>query len=132
MAEEIALGAAERQWRATILLGWPLALGAAPLLVSQGAPVLCLFRQLSGQPCPLCGGTHACAALISGDLGAAWQANPGLLPVLAVAAVHTVFLATEALTGRRLGTPRWLSWAWAGSGAALLGAWGLRLFGLAA
>lgn len=130
MPEEIALGDPERQWRAAIGLGWPLALGAAPLLVSQGAPVLCLFRQFSGQPCPLCGGTHACAALVTGDLAAAWQANPGLLPLLAVAAVHTVLLAREALAGRRFGTPRWLPWAWAGSGAALLGTWGLRLTGL--
>jgi len=131
MAEQTALADPERQWRAAICLGWPLALGAAPLLVAHGGPALCLFRQLSGQPCPLCGGTHACAALISGDVAAAWQANPGLLPLLAVTAVHTVLLAREALAGRRLGTPRWLSWAWTGSGAALLGAWGLRLSGLA-
>lgn len=129
MSEGTLLGRPERQWRAAIFLGWPLAMGAAPVLASLGELPLCAFRQLSGRPCPLCGGTHACVALLSGDLAAAWQANPGLLPLLVVAAAHTLLLAREALAGRRLGTPRWLSWAWAGSGAILLGAWNLRLLG---
>ncbi len=129
MSEGILLSYPQRQWRAAICLGWPLAMGAAPVLASLGNLPLCAFRQLSGHPCPLCGGTHACAALLSGDVSAAWQANPGLLPLLVVAAVHTLLLAREALAGRRLGTPRWLSWAWAGSGVILLGAWNLRLLG---
>ena len=104
-------------------------MGAAPVLASLGSLPLCAFRQISGHACPLCGGTHACAALLSGDLSAAWQANPGVLPLLLVAAVHSILLAREALAGRRLGTPRWLSWAWAGSGVILLGAWNLRLLG---
>lgn len=119
----------DRQWRAAISLGWPLAMGAVPVLASLDSLPLCAFRQISGQPCPLCGGTHACAALLSGDVSAAWQANPGLLAVLLVAAAHSIVLAREALAGRRMGPARCLAWAWAGAGAILLGAWSLRLLG---
>lgn len=104
-------------------------MGAAPLLASLGSVPLCAFRLISGHACPLCGGTHACAALLSGDLSAAWQANPGVLPLLLVAAAHSILLAQEALAGRRIVAPRWLAWAWAGSGAILLGTWSLRLLG---
>ena len=83
---------AERGWRAVPLLGWPLALGVAPLLLATGVP-LCGFRHLTGQPCPLCGGTHACAALAQGDLMVAWQANPGLMPLFVIAAAHAAQLA---------------------------------------
>lgn len=118
----------ERQWRAAICLGWPLAIGAVPVLMAAGGS-LCAFRHLSGLPCPLCGGTHACAALLQGDLAAAWQANPGLLPLLAVAAVHTGLLAGEALVARSFGPRRPWSRAWGGGGMFLLACWGLRLLG---
>src|SRR5450631_4181107 len=121
------LGQPERRWRAAICLGLPLAMGVAPVLMSLGELPLCAFRQLSGQPCPLCGGTHACAALMQGDFLAAWQANPGVLALLAVAAVHTGVLAFEAVSGRRLSTRRFWSRVWAGGGAILLAAWALRL-----
>ena len=119
----------ERQWRAAVTLGWPLALGAAPILVSLGDVPLCAFRQLSGRPCPLCGGTHACAALVEGDFLAAWQANPGILPLLAIAAAHTVQLAYEALSGRRLGSWRVGTGMWFGGGTILVILWCLRLLG---
>jgi hypothetical protein len=123
------LSPADRQWRAAAVLGWPLALGAAPLLLSLGEVPLCAFRQFTGQPCPLCGGTHACAALAQGDVLAAWQANPGLMPLLALAAVAAVQLAWEAWRGRRV--TRWSisPRAWQAGGLFLLGAWGLRLLG---
>lgn len=128
-SEDSPLGYPERRWRAAICLGWPLAMGAVPVMVSLGQLPLCVFRQSSGLPCPLCGGTHACAALLQGDLLAAWQANPGMLPLLAVAVLHTGTLAREALAGHRLGTRQFWSRAWAGGGTTLLLAWGLRLLG---
>jgi len=90
---------------------------------------LCAFRQLSGLPCPLCGGTHACAALAEGNFLAAWQANPGLMPLLAIAAVHTVQLAFEAWRGQRLVRWRVGAGAWSVGTALLLGGWILRLLG---
>jgi len=127
MPEVETLSDADRQWRSVVVLGWPLALGIAPVLVALGDVPLCAFRQLTGRPCPLCGGTRACAALAEGNLLVAWQANPGLLPLLAIAAAHSVQLAHEAWTGRswtrwRIGPTPWL----AGT-AFLLGSWGLRL-----
>jgi hypothetical protein len=129
LPESRLLGQPERRWRAAICLGLPLAVGVAPVLMSLGNLPLCAFRQLSGLPCPLCGGTHACAALLQGDFLAAWQANPGVLPLLAVAAVHAGVLAFEAVSGRRMGTPRFWSWVWASAGTILLVAWALRLLG---
>jgi hypothetical protein len=128
-AEASLLSRPERQWRAVICLAWPLAMGAAPLLVAIGSLPLCAFRQASGLPCPLCGGTHACVALLQGDLAAAWQANPGVLPLLVVAVAHTGMLALEALSGHDLGHAQFWSRAWSGVGAILLLAWLLRLTG---
>lgn len=46
----------------------------------------CGFRAVTGVPCPGCGGTHALAALGSGDFTAAWLSHP-LLTVVALALV---------------------------------------------
>ena len=61
--EAVLLSLSERRQQAALTLGWPAALLGAPLMLSLGELPLCAFRQLTGQPCPLCGGTHACAAL---------------------------------------------------------------------
>ncbi len=129
MPDTAALSEPARQWRAATLLAWPLALAAAPLVLKFGDVPLCLFRQLSGRPCPLCGGTHACAALVEGNLSAAWQANPGVLLLLTVAATHSIKLACEARAGRSLGGDAVLKQAWLAAGALLLATWGLRLAG---
>ena len=112
MAEGASLSRPERQWRAAIPLGWPMAIGATTALMALDGLPVCAFRHLSGQPCPLCGATHACAALLDGNLAAAWQANPGLLPLVALAAIHTVTLSLEALAGRRIGSSRPWRTAW--------------------
>ena len=110
-------------------MAWPLALAAAPLMLKLGDVPLCAFRQLSGRPCPLCGGTHACAALVEGNFSAAWQANPGLLPLIMVAAAHSIKLACEAWAGRDLGGDAAFKQAWLAAGVVLCGAWVLRLSG---
>jgi hypothetical protein len=122
---------AERQWRAVTTLAWPAVLGGAPLLLSRLSDVpVCAFRGVTGQPCPLCGGTRACAALVDGNFLAAWQLNPGLLMLLALAFAHTAQLAYEALTARRV-SERWRIGArlWAGAGIVLLTLWVMRLLG---
>jgi hypothetical protein len=128
VSEDRLLSQPERQWRAAICLGWPLAMIAAPVLLSLGN-LPCPFRQLSGLPCPLCGGTHVCAALVQGDFHSAWLANPGVMLVLVLAAVHTSLLARESLVGLRLGTQRFWSRVWTGGGVIFLVAWGMRLLG---
>lgn len=126
-AEPRALTGPERQWRGLLLAAWPAALlGAAPLL-SLGDIPLCGFRHLTGIACPLCGGTRVCAALAQGDFQAALQLNAGLVFLLAIAALHSVQLAAEAVSARR-----WQRWrvgagAWHAGLAVLLIGWVARL-----
>jgi hypothetical protein len=36
---------------------------------------ICLFRRVTGRPCPACGSTRATLALLQGDVGEAWRHN---------------------------------------------------------
>ena len=108
----------------------PVGVVLAPSFLAQGDIPLCAFKHLTGVPCPLCGGIRACAALAQGDLAAAWLLNPGLLPVLAIAALHSGLLMTQAATGRHLMEPGALTRAWQWASAALLTSWLLRLYAL--
>lgn len=126
----LLLSRPERQWRAALVLGWPLALLGAPLVLSLGDLPLCGFRHVTGLPCPLCGGTRACAALAQGDVLVAWQLNPGLVLLLALAAAHALQLGWEAWSGRRLQRWRIGVGAWRAGLVVLLLGWGLRLSGL--
>ena len=120
----------ERQWRSALALGWPLALLGAPMVLSLGDLPLCGFQYVTGLPCPLCGGTRACAALAEGNFIAAWQLNPGLMVLLALAAAHSVQLGFEAWTGRRVQRWRIGTNAWRVGILVLLAGWILRLLGL--
>ena len=126
-------GSARRQ-RLAFGLGWPLAMAATPWWLGQGGLGLgCGFRALTGMPCPLCGGTHACAALVQGDWAAAWAANPGAVLLL----VWLVLLAGQAVVEGTLGHHRTVRWPWwhpavlVAVGGGLLLPWLLRLAGLA-
>jgi hypothetical protein len=126
----VLLSKPERQWRSAQTLGWPLALLGAPLVLSLGNIPLCAIRHLTGVPCPLCGGTRACAALANGDFLAAWQLNPGLMVLLALAAAHSLQLGVEAWTGRRVQRWRIGADAWWAGLVVLLTSWVLRLLGV--
>jgi hypothetical protein len=90
----------------------------------------CPFRLLTGQPCPLCGGTRSFAEMWQGDLGGAARYHP-LGPALFVLTFAGVAaLAVLVLRGRVV---RWrptrqaeqkLYWA---GGAVFLVAWLFRL-----
>jgi len=95
--------------RLVLGLGWPLAMAATPWWLGQGGLGLgCGFRALTGMPCPLCGGTHACAALVQGDWAAAWAANPGALVLL----LWLALLAGQAVVEGALGRRRFARWPW--------------------
>jgi hypothetical protein len=108
----------------------PLGVVAAPAFLALGDVSLCAFKHLTGVPCPLCGGIRVCAALAQGDFVSAWQLNAGLLPLLGLAALHSVLLMVEAVKGQRtrIVELRALLLAWQLAGAGLLVSWGWRLW----
>lgn len=54
----------------------PMAVTALAVFPSNGGPTLCPFALLTGMACPGCGMTRAGAALVRGDLVAAWEFHP--------------------------------------------------------
>jgi hypothetical protein len=61
----------------------------------------CGFLELTGIPCPGCGLTTAFAHLARADVVAAFEANPGALPLFAVTLFAVPFAAAGAVTARR-------------------------------
>ncbi len=83
----VALLAAAAAWiRITLTTGW--------------IPPLCVFRQLTGIPCPACHSTRALSALITGRIGEALALNP-LLTLLALGCCGAALgSAARRLAGR--------------------------------
>jgi len=128
--EGTALVLADRPWRLAIGLMLPAGVLLAPRFLALGDIPMCAFKHLTGVPCPLCGGIRACAALAQGDVASALLINPGLMPVLALATLHSGFMIAQAVSGRRLLAPGALTRAWQWAGASLLFFWLLRLYAL--
>jgi hypothetical protein len=97
-----------RRWGpgALWLGAWPLAGGLSQALLRGEAIPVCGFQALTGCPCPLCGGTHLVQALTRWDWAGAWQAQPGLLPLLLGA---WLVLGWRTAAGRR-GHQTWAPW----------------------
>lgn len=70
---------------------WPSVTGATGL----SAP--CPLRWLTGVPCPGCGLTTAAVALVRGELGRAFAANPAIFGLAALAVAVGPLLAFRAL-----------------------------------
>ena len=79
-------------WAIALVLGWLATVGAAVwLMLKHHTHVeLCLFKRLTGYPCPTCGSTRGVLHMLRGDVPAAWTFNPLLFTVLAVAAALLV------------------------------------------
>jgi hypothetical protein len=86
------------------VLAGGLALSA--LFATTGIGLPCPFLALTGWQCPLCGGTRMGGALLAGDLGTAFAANPLALVATAVLAVLSVLWAIELLGGPAVRPPR--------------------------
>lgn len=68
--------------------------------------VACPLLEMTGLPCPTCGGTRALAALVAGDWAAAFAWNPGVAAAGVVAAAWLPLGALLlALPGVRPGLP---------------------------
>ncbi|MFN2465565.1 MAG: DUF2752 domain-containing protein [Candidatus Dormibacteria bacterium] len=62
----------------------------------------CIFHQLTGQPCPMCGATRSFAAMAHGNIGGAVHVYP-LGPLMFAALVVAVLYSIAVLlTGRRV------------------------------
>ena len=73
-------------WAVCLVSVW-LALGAAINLLAvrtERAIHLCLFKWLTGVPCPTCGFTRGILSLFQGQISRAWLYNPLLFSILGV------------------------------------------------
>jgi len=88
-------------WAVAIVAAW-LALVAAGVWLSRRSNVpveLCLFRKLTGVPCPTCGATRGVLSILHGRPLRAWALNPLLFTVAAAAAA---MLALRVASARSL------------------------------
>ncbi len=85
-----------------------LALAAAPLVpaslaypavhAATGFAPVCPLREVTGVPCPFCGGTTSATALADGRVAEALAANP-FVPALAVALAGVLLLVVARALG---------------------------------
>ena len=96
----------ERALRVGLALALLLALVALAWLQPRGKSFLpglpCGFHAVTGLPCPLCGGTRAAHAILSGDFARANSLNPLAYPGLAFVIALAAVLLIEAARQRRL------------------------------
>lgn len=62
----------------------------------------CLFKSITGLPCPSCGYSTAIACLISGDVGHSFLHNPGWIFWLALQALLVYLGIRSIFTGRQM------------------------------
>ena len=83
-------------------------LGIATLYATTGVGFPCPFRALTGWECPFCGGTRLGAALLHGDVAAAFAYNPLVFVSLVLGTVVGTLWIVEAAGGPRFRPPvRW-------------------------
>jgi hypothetical protein len=89
-------------WGAAALL----ALAVSPFAprVAAGLPP-CFFHRVTGLPCLTCGGTRAAFALLAGDLGGAFHANPLVAAALLLFVGGGLAAGALALAGRGVREP---------------------------
>lgn len=94
----------ERAMRGVVVLAIGIGFGilVVKALVGPLPGVPCGFRNLSGLPCAMCGGTRAASALLGGDWERALYWNAMALPLLAGVAWVAVVCAVELLRGMAL------------------------------
>jgi hypothetical protein len=84
-------------------------LSVATLYATTGIGFPCPFRAVTGWECPLCGGTRLGAALLHGDVAAAFAFNPVVFVSLVLGVVVGTLWVIEALGGPRVRPPA--SWS---------------------
>jgi hypothetical protein len=84
-------------------------LALSVVYATTGVGLPCPFRALTGWQCPFCGGTRMGAALLHGDLAAAYAFNPLAFLALVVLATLAVVWAVELAGGPAVRLPRGVS-----------------------
>lgn len=68
------------------------------IILASGLPTPpCIWHELSGFPCPCCGGTRAARHLLAGRLNAALATNPLVLLTFAGAALYDMYAASTLI-----------------------------------
>jgi hypothetical protein len=104
---------------------WGLLVGISMVVIARlGIEVrLCIFKRITGLPCPSCGMTRGILAMLGGDLAGGWAFNPlGFSVLLACAAL----LVLRFGFGRRVQltlTRRERTAAWLVGGGIFLANW---------
>lgn len=80
-------------------------LSISGLLALTGIGIPCPWRELTHTLCPFCGATTMGAALLRGDVPAAWSANQFVLTLLVGVAVVAGLLLVELLGGPAVRLP---------------------------
>jgi uncharacterized protein DUF2752 len=113
--------------------GLLVGVGAAvwPVLTDHtGASLPCPLRTLTGVPCPACGLTTAAVALVRGEVGAAFTANPlifGLAALVVAVVPLVVFRAAGVLEPPRPWSPNRRRWVARLSGLLAVASWLFQL-----
>jgi hypothetical protein len=84
-------------------------LGFSALYATTGVGLPCPFRAMTGWDCPLCGGTRMGAALLHGDVLAAFAYNPVALIGVLIFGILGVLWVVEAVGGPAARLPRRLT-----------------------
>jgi hypothetical protein len=64
-------------------------------------PESCMFRRVTGAPCPGCGLTRCFICLVRGDVTRAWGFNPGGLPLFLVVIAQVPYRLLQLIRIRR-------------------------------
>jgi len=111
-------------WPLALGIVWTALVGAFVLLKPAGSDAtLCVFRNLTGVPCPTCGSSRAVLAVVQGRPLEAIAFNPF---VTAVGALAIAWLAVRVGLGRRIEidlAPRHRTPAWIAIGTLLSANW---------
>lgn len=105
-----------------IWIAW-IVMTSAAFAGKPDAPSLCQFRNLTGVPCPGCGGSRGARAILDGEPQRAFDLNPGLFFLLTV--WFALFLR-RLITGQRIVlrlSPRGRRIAWVVGTVLFLATW---------
>lgn len=62
----------------------------------------CLFKKITGLPCPGCGSTRAVGYLLQGEWGHSWHSNPLVIPLFLYLAVVYLLSLYDQIKGTAL------------------------------